>query len=182
MLYFFDEEPDSRFGLIQSERFGSGPVMTIEDDIAFLERIPSFALLGRPALRILAMGAESRRLHVEEVLFYAGDVADSGFVIQDGSLVLKPDTSEDTAQEVIVGRGVLLGELALLIDTVRPVTAKAVERTTVMRISRSLFLKMLEGFPDAARRLRDHIAARAEQTANEMFSVRETLGPNPDRR
>ena len=156
--------------------------MTIEDDIAFLERIPSFALLGRPALRILAMGAETRRLQVEEVLFYAGDQADSGFVVQDGSLVLKPDTSEDTAQEVIVGRGVLLGELALLIDTVRPVTAKAVERTTVVRISRSLFLKMLEGFPDAARRLRDHIAARAEQTANEMFSVRETLGPNPDRR
>jgi CRP-like cAMP-binding protein len=152
--------------------------MTIEDDIAFLERIPSFALLGRPALRILAIGAESRRLQVEEVLFYAGDEADCGFVIQEGSLVLKPDTSEDTAQEVVVGPGALLGELALLIDTVRPVTAKAIERTTVIRVSRSLFLKMLEGFPDAARRLRDHIAARAEQTAKEMSGVRGSLGPN----
>ena len=34
--------------------------MTIEDDIAFLERIPSLRLLGRDALRILAIGAESR--------------------------------------------------------------------------------------------------------------------------
>jgi CRP-like cAMP-binding protein len=155
--------------------------MTIEDDIAFLERIPSFALLGRPALRILAIGAESRRLHRDEVLFYAGDVADCGFVVQQGSLILKPDTSEDTAQEVVVGPGALLGELALLIDTVRPVTAKAAESTTVIRISRSLFLKMLEGFPDAARRLRDHIAARAEQTAKEMSSVRGSLGPDRGR-
>jgi CRP-like cAMP-binding protein len=137
--------------------------MAIEDDIAFLERIPSFALLGRPALRILAIGAESRRLHVEEVLFYAGDQADSGYVVQDGALVLKPNTSEETAQEVIVGPGALLGELALLIDTVRPVTAKAIERATVIRISRSLFLKMLEGFPDAARRLRGSLGPNSEQ-------------------
>jgi CRP-like cAMP-binding protein len=150
--------------------------MTIEDDIAFLERIPSFALLGRPALRILAIGAENRRLHREEVLFYAGDGADCGYVVQSGALALKQDTSEDTSQDVIASAGALLGELALLIDTVRPVTARAIEPSNVIRISRSLFLKMLEGFPDAARRLRDHIAARAEHTAKELSGVRESLG------
>ena len=31
----------------------------------------------------------------------------------------------------------------------------------MIRISRSLFLKMLEGYPDAAQSLRDQIAARA---------------------
>ena len=34
--------------------------MSIEDDIAFLERVPTLRLLGRTALRILAIGAESR--------------------------------------------------------------------------------------------------------------------------
>jgi CRP-like cAMP-binding protein len=148
--------------------------MGVEDDIAFLERIPSFGLLGRPALRILAMGAESRELQRGDVLFQAGEEADCGYVVQKGSLALQVGTSED--QEVIVGPGALLGELALVIDTVRPATAKAVEPLTVIRISRSLFLKMLDGFPDSARRLRDYIAARAEQTAYEMSSVRGTLG------
>jgi|SRR5215475_7834247 len=150
--------------------------MTIEDDIAFFERIPSFALLGRPALRILAIGAENRQLQRGEVLFQAGDGADCGYIVQDGALALKEDTLEDTSQEVIVGSGALLGELALLIDTVRPATARAIEPSSVIRVSRSLFLKMLEGFPDAARRLRDHIAVRAEQTAREMSGVRENLG------
>ena len=37
--------------------------MTIEDDIAFLERVPALAILGRDALRILAIGSESRYVH-----------------------------------------------------------------------------------------------------------------------
>ena len=56
--------------------------MTIEDDIAFFERVPTLSLLGRAALRILAIGAESRFVHGGEVLFYAGDAADSAYVIQ----------------------------------------------------------------------------------------------------
>ena len=47
--------------------------MAIDDDIAFLERVPTLGLLGRPALRILAIGAETRRLDGGEVLFNAGD-------------------------------------------------------------------------------------------------------------
>jgi CRP-like cAMP-binding protein len=157
--------------------------MTIEDDIAFLEQVPSFAILGRDALRILAIGAESRYVHGGEVLFTVGDPADAGYVIQDGSFTLKTDNNtESSATEVTATRGALLGELALLTETTRPVTATAAEPSTVIRVPRSLFLKMLEGFPDAARRLRDHIAARTNQAAADMVTVRTTLDPQRTRR
>ena len=156
--------------------------MTIEDDIAFLERVPSFAILGRDALRILAIGAESRYVHGGEVLFTVGDPADAGYVIQDGSFTLKSDNTESSAGEMTVSRGALLGELALLTETTRPVTATAAEPSTVIRVTRSLFLKMLEGFPDAARRMRDHIAARTTQAAADMINVRTTLDPQRTRR
>ena len=148
--------------------------MSIEDDIAFFERVPTLRLLGRPALRILAIGAESRYIHDGEVLFNAGDATDCGYVVQEGSIGLwagNPDTSE----EVVVGPGTLLGELALMAETSRPATAIAREPSTVIRISRSLFLKMLEGYPDAAVQLRDLIAARAEQSIREMRNVRAML-------
>jgi CRP-like cAMP-binding protein len=154
--------------------------MTIEDDIAFLERVPSFGLLGRDALRIIAIGAESRYVHAGEVLFGAGDPADAAYVVQEGSLRLKVASGASTA-EVRVTRGALLGELALFTETTRPVTATALEPTTVLRVPRSLFLKMLEGFPDAARRLRDHIAARTNQATRDMIEVRTTLDPGPRR-
>jgi CRP-like cAMP-binding protein len=79
---------------------------------------------------------------------------------------------------------VLIGELALLAETTRTLTATALEPSTVIRIPRQLFLKMLEGYPDAARRLRDAIAARVNETARELSKVRTGLnaGAPPQQR
>jgi CRP-like cAMP-binding protein len=148
--------------------------MAIEDDIAFFERVPTLSVLGRAALRILAIGAENRYVHSGEVLFSAGDPADSGFVIQEGAFTLTPHNA-DGGESIVVGRGTLIGELALLTETSRPVTATAQEPSTVLRIPRALFLKMLEGYPDAARKLRDIIAARTNSSAQEIFKVRGLL-------
>lgn len=154
--------------------------MSIEDDIACLEAVPTFRLLGPHALRILAIGCETRTLEQGDVLFQAGEPADCGYVIQDGALALVPAAGPPTgggaapsASEALAtaGPGALLGELALIIETARPVTATATEPSTVMRISRHLFRKTLEGFPDAAQRLRDHMAARARETAEEISQV-----------
>ena len=148
--------------------------MSIEDDIAFLERVPTLRLLGRTALRILAIGAESRYVHDGEALFYAGDSADGGYVEQEGSFDLRPATPV-AAQSIVAGPGTLLGELALLTETSRPATAVAREPSTVIRISRSLFLKMLEGYPDAAVTLREQIASRTQQSMKEMSDIRALL-------
>ena len=147
--------------------------MSIEDDIVFIERVPTLRTLGRDALRILAIGAESRYVHKGEVLFLAGEPADCGYVIQEGSFQLA--TASKLAADVIVGPGTLLGELALIAETKRPATATASEPSTVIRISRSLFLKMLEGYPETALKLRDALFARTDQWTREMENVRTSL-------
>jgi CRP-like cAMP-binding protein len=147
--------------------------VSIEDDIAFIERVPTLRMLGRTALRILAIGAESRYVHRDEVLFNAGETTDCGFVIQEGSFRLESDSSFQA--EVVAGPGTLLGELALIAETKRPATAIAREPSTVIRISRSLFLKMLEGYPEAAHLLREQIANRAVQSVGELRNVRAML-------
>jgi CRP-like cAMP-binding protein len=146
--------------------------MSIEDDIAFLERVPTLSLLGREALRILAIGAESRYVNDGDVLFREGDVVDAGYVVQEGSFVLVSSDSRIHAKPITIGPGVLLGELALLTETAQPATATATEPSAVIRIPRKLFLRMLEGYPDAARRLRDVIALRANEAMNDIASVR----------
>jgi CRP-like cAMP-binding protein len=148
--------------------------MAIEDDIAFYERVPTLSLLGRQALRILAIGTESRYVHSGEALFNAGEDADCAYVVQEGAFSLSSPAADD-GEGVTVGVGALLGEIALLTETKRPVTATALEPSTVLRIPRSIFLKMLEGFPDAARRLRDNWAARTERTTGEIYNVRGIL-------
>ena len=153
--------------------------MSIEDDIAFLERVPALRLLGRDALRILAIGSESRYVHEGTLLFGEGEDADSAYVVQEGSFDL---VSETAVSASVAGPGTLIGELALLTETRRPVAAVAREPSSVVRISRQLFLKMLDGYPDAARRMRDAIASRVNQTAGEITRVRATLARGPGRK
>jgi CRP-like cAMP-binding protein len=147
--------------------------VTIEDDIAFLERVSVLRRLGAPALRILAIGCESYSVDAGQILFTAGEAADCAYVVQRGSFTLRTERPRDG--ELTAEAGALLGESALLSDTRRPATAAAREDSVVLRISRAMFLKMLESYPDAAQRLRELIAVRAEQWARELETVRAAL-------
>jgi CRP-like cAMP-binding protein len=148
--------------------------MPLEDDIAFFEQVPTLAALGKQALRVLAIGAETRHLQGGAVLFYAGELADGGYLVQDGALLLEPGTFSE-GKEYTVGPGTLVGELALLTDTVSAATAIAKEPTTVIRIPRSLFRKTLEGYPAAAQRLRDMMAERVQSWSQELVAVQRKL-------
>ena len=146
--------------------------MSIEDDIAFLQRVPALAILGRDALRILAIGTENRYVHEGVTLFGEGEQADGAYVVQEGSFDL---VKRDNGAATVVGPGALIGEVALISETRRPVSAVAREPSSVVRIPRQLFLKVLESDPDAALRMRDALAARVNQTATEFARVRAGL-------
>jgi CRP-like cAMP-binding protein len=148
--------------------------MSLEDDIAFFAQVPTLAVLGKHALRILAIGAETRNLPSGAVLFYAGELADGGYIVQEGSLLLEPGTLQE-GKEVTVGPGTLVGELALLTDMVCPATAIAKEPTVVIRITRNLFKKMLEGYPEAAVKLRDIMAERVDDWTQELAAVKRVM-------
>ena len=139
--------------------------MSIEDDVALLERVPTLRLLGRESLRMLAIGSEARDVARGDFLFQQGDDADSGFVVQRGAFRI----DDGAGAETTVGPGTLLGELALVVAMRRPSTATALDYSTVIRISRGLFLRVLESDPAAARRLRDEFATRTSQIASDIL-------------
>ncbi len=139
--------------------------MSIEDDVALLERVPTLRLLGATALRMLAIGSEQRDFERGDLLFAAGDNADAGFIVQRGAFRIE----DESGAEVIAGPGALIGELALIVAMQRPSTATALEYSSVIRVARSLFQRVLESDPDAARRLRDEFANRTSQIASDIL-------------
>jgi CRP-like cAMP-binding protein len=151
------------------------PPLSIEDDIAFLRRVPTFAKFGYAALQIVAIGSETKHLVDGETLFRAGETTEAGYVIQEGLLQLTTHDPRLSEPTVTFGPGTLIGELALLTETVCSATAIAAEPTTVIRITRNLFRKVLEGFPEPARLMRDRLAARANQANAELVQIRVML-------
>jgi CRP-like cAMP-binding protein len=149
--------------------------VTIEDDIAFLARVPAFAKFSFAALQIVAIGSETRTIPDGETLFSAGDTTDAGYVIQAGSLMLTTNDPRPSEPGVVFGTGALIGELALVTETVCSATAVATEQTTVIRISRNLFRKVLEGFPEAASAMRNRLMVRVDQSNVELAHLRAML-------
>jgi CRP-like cAMP-binding protein len=139
--------------------------MTIEDDVVLLERVPTLRLLGTASLRMLAIGSEQRFVARGGVLFHMGEEADSGFVVQSGAFRIE----DDGGAGIVAAPGALIGELALITAMKRPSTAVALEDSSAIRIARSLFQRVLESDPAAARRLRDEFASRTSQIASDIL-------------
>ncbi|HEX2216695.1 MAG TPA: cyclic nucleotide-binding domain-containing protein [Xanthobacteraceae bacterium] len=147
--------------------------MSIDDDIALLEQVPIFAVLSHEALRVIAIGSESRALQQGEVLFREGEKGDCGYVVEEGAL--RAVRLSRRASPVMLERGTLIGELSLLTETRRPTTVTAAEPSSVMRIPRPLFVKMLQGYPEVAEQLRRIMIERSERLAEELGTVRHAL-------
>ncbi|MCT7666476.1 cyclic nucleotide-binding domain-containing protein [Shinella kummerowiae] len=142
--------------------------MALADDIALLSQVPLFAGLAEDKLRLMAFGAERRRLVEGQTLFREGTSADCGFVVAYGAFQLT-STQRDgsTREEGMADAGTLLSELAMISAVERKYTAVAVEDSEVIRINRPLFRRMLEEYPDVAvlvdARIRENLSAMITQ-------------------
>ena len=151
--------------------------MGLEDDIGKLARNPAFAVLEPEALRLIGFSAETRILRAGDVLFRRDEISNGGFVVLTGSIALDVSGHGAATARIVRPPG-LIGDLALLTETRRPATAIAREPSTVLRISRQLFHRVLLEFPDSAERLRQSLSERLGQFVSELGAMRETLAPD----
>lgn len=158
--------------------------MTLDQDVDFLQSIPIFADFSSEQLRLIAFSAEPLRLPEGTTLFREGAEADGGYVVVSGAVQLSSERAGGRREEAIVGPGALIGELALLCSTTRPVTAVTVEPTSLMAVSRRLLRRVLEEYPDMAARMRMSLSERLAQLTTELGHTRERIlaldGPEPD--
>lgn len=137
--------------------------MALREDIALLQGLSIFDGLLEEHLRLLAFGAERRQLERGHVLFREGASADSAFVVLKGHLRLSrnlPSGSDRVIGEA--GPGSILTEIAMISEADRHFTATAAEESEVLRVSRTLFHRMMEEYPEVAvateRRLRENFS------------------------
>jgi CRP-like cAMP-binding protein len=140
-------------------------------------RHPTLAALEPEALRALISSAETQNLRMGEVLFRRNDPSDSGFLILSGTIAVDPAEGGHAAR--ILHRGTLLGDMALITKTKRPATATALEPTSVLKITRALFRRILDQHPRSAQRLHRTIAERLQSFTQELDDVRR-LALEPD--
>ena len=127
--------------------------MARETELEELLKIELFSALEPEALRAVVFGAETRIFRAGDTLFRRGEAADCGYLLTKGSIAIEAGQPGRPADKILHPMA-LLGEIALVAATVRPVTALAREHSTVLRISRALFHQALERHPLSAARVR----------------------------
>lgn len=132
--------------------------MALDDDIQILGKVDLFGSLSPEQLRLLAFGAERLVLRTGRELFSEEQSADCAYIVVSGTITLFRDIEGARVTVRTVGSGAILGEMALIAQTSRLTSAVADVETEVIRISRSIFRRILEEYPEVAASLHNHIS------------------------
>lgn len=133
--------------------------MGLEQDMVILGRVALFRDLTRDQLRLLAFGAEHLRLPAGRNLYYEDAPADCAFIVVEGEIELFRMREGKRIDLGKVGKGSLLGELALIAPGRRPTGATALVEADLLRVDQKLFRRLLEEYPETAHRLHRVISA-----------------------
>ncbi|SHM96069.1 Crp/Fnr family transcriptional regulator [Roseibium suaedae] len=149
--------------------------MSLIQDIAILQQIPMLSDFADDQLRLLAFSAESLDYRNGMILFDEEERADGGLVIAAGEVSLQKRGPDGFDEVDLAPTGSLLGESALLADTKRPCRAVAIGAVRVIRIRRALFKRMIQEYPELARRLFEAHANRFRATATALAPLGDTF-------
>ncbi|TIW20551.1 MAG: cyclic nucleotide-binding domain-containing protein [Mesorhizobium sp.] len=137
--------------------------MALDDDIRILSSVKLFQGFTQEQLRLLAFGAENTFLQAERKLYLEDDEADSAYIVVSGLIALYREQGGERIPIGTAGPGAILSELALIADTRRLTSASAAADSEVIRLSRKMFRRILEEYPELALQLHERILEEFQQ-------------------
>jgi NTE family protein len=132
-----------------TESHGERAVVTPQSIAEFLRNVPVFAALPDAMREEIAALASSTSLAGQQWLFREGDSADGVYVVRVGHLEVISEAGEPQRINTLT-RGAVLGELALLSDSQRSASVRALRDSELVRIDRTAFNALLHREPQLA--------------------------------
>jgi CRP/FNR family cyclic AMP-dependent transcriptional regulator len=150
--------------------------LDLAQETDLLRKIPMFAKLDVSKLKLLAFTSEILTFEDGDIVFHAGDTADSAFIIMKGAIDVLTDTESGPIVALTLQQNQLFGELALLNSAPRNATLRAQGQTKVMRITTEMFLKLLSENSDMALDVMRQLSYKLAKSHKDVESLRQVLG------
>ncbi len=107
------------------------------DRIQFLKTVPFFDQLSNRQLKSVSDIIFERTYETNESIFEEGQPGAALFLILDGKIAIEICRETSTTRLAVLDRGAFFGEMALLDETPRSATARALERTRTLALYRN---------------------------------------------
>lgn len=150
--------------------------MALDDDIRILSKVGLFETFNSEQLRLLAFGAERLVLRAGRELFHEGQNADCAYIIVSGHIVLFHRVKNERIPVRSVHAGSIIGEMALIAQSDRLTGALAEEETEVIRLSRTVFRRILEEYPELAVNLYQRISDGLNKMVHDIEKISHHFG------
>jgi NTE family protein len=131
-----------------SDSHGEQAVIARQSVAEFLRNVPVFAPLSDTMRAEIAELASAVSLKRDEWLFREHDPADSVYVVRLGQLEVVREGGSEPETVNTITRGAVLGELALLGDSSRNASVRALRDTELLQITRPHFESLLRSEPE----------------------------------
>src|SRR6184192_2601697 len=107
------------------------------DRIQFLKTVPFFDRLSNRQLKSVSDIMFERKYDANESIFEEGQPGAALFLILDGKVAVEIFREMSTTRLAVLEKGAFFGEMALLDDTPRSATARALEQTRTLALYRN---------------------------------------------
>jgi CRP-like cAMP-binding protein len=114
------------------------------DRIQFLKTVPFFDQLSNRQLKSLSDIMFERTYDIDELIFEEGQPGAALFLILDGKVAVEVFRETSTTRLAVLQKGAFFGEMALLDETPRSATARALERTRTLALYRNDLLGLVQ--------------------------------------
>ena len=142
--------------------------MSLSQEVDVLRNIPLFARIEPSKLKLLAFTSERIAYASGDVVMQQGDQGDAAYIIIEGAAEVLIDTPQGPLAVAKVGRNDIVGEMAILMDVPRTATIRATEPLVTLRISKELFFRLVNEFPQMAVEIMRELAGRLEKTTRQL--------------
>lgn len=139
------------------------------DALALLESSTLFSSLSKQILWRIASLTQEKTFEIGDYLVTEGDRAEYCYIIESGRVEIFHQISLDKKMIInVIGEGEILGELAIIDDLPRSVSAIALELTKTYAISQWDFKAQLQAYPEIALQLLPVLARRLRQAQEQL--------------
>lgn len=147
--------------------------MSLDTEVDALKKVPLFANIETSKLKLMAFASERLTYKPGQTLVKQGEQGDAAYIILEGEADVV--INQEDGSEVVVAalkRHAVLGEIAILCDVPRTATVRAREQTQALKITKDLFFRLVQDFPQIGLEVMRILAARLEKTTQDLTAAR----------
>jgi len=146
-------------------------VSLLSNEVELLRRVPLFSGIEPSKLKLLAYTSDVVTYRADQLLFRRGDVGDAAYVIINGDAEVVIPSEGGDIPIAVLHDGDFVGEIAILCDTPRTATVRAMSELKTLRIRKEPFFQLLHQFPEMAVEMTRLLAERLTRTTAELVEA-----------